>query len=252
MVIWFYNRNVSVNLLRNTDGHWSSFLQDVSAKGIWPIEKVPPRPYHTQSTRTHFVCPEALYFSSLLFKFVFLLFPSLIFGWRVCLLFFWPFTIFARELPFLWRPRDSGVGFLVNQQHKKGRLHLEQVYLNSIRIVRWLWKSGMVCEWEKKLKKNVKELDSESLERQNVGTQTSLIFHRFLLALLHPSFPLSLSSTLSCFQLSAILPPSLLSSASPWLTQSHSSRFNGSGGELGPLWRHIERYRVSSMFCVSL
>lgn len=52
--------------------------------------------------------------------------------------------------------------------------------------------------------------------------------------------------------LSLSILPSLLSSAFPWLTWSHSSRFIGSGGELGPFWRHFERYRVSSMFCVSL
>lgn len=61
-----------------------------------------------------------------------------------------------------------------------------------------------------------------------------------------------LSLFLSCSPLSLSILPSLLSSAFPWLTWSHSSRFIGSGGELGPFWRHFERYRVSSMFFVSL
>lgn len=91
-----------------------------------------------------------------------------------------------------------------------------------------------------------KLLDSESLERQHWGTETSLIFRHFLLVLLHPSFPLSLLFS------SVSVHSSLLSSAFRWLTWSHSSRFIGSGGELGPFWRHFERYRVSSMFCVSL
>lgn len=78
------------------------------------------------------------------------------------------------------------------------------------------------------------------------------IFHRFLLTLLHPTFPLSLSLTLFLSRFEHSVHPSFLAFFSLWLTQSHSSRFIGSRGELGPLWRHTERYRVSSMLYVSL
>lgn len=98
--------------------------------------------------------------------------------------------------------------------------------------------------------KGSKWLDSESLERhthRNINQLESFIASFWPYSILLSLF---LSLTLTVSNCPSFLP--LLSSASPWLTRSYSSRFNGSGGELGPLWRHSERYWVSSMICVSL
>lgn len=146
MIISFDDTNVFVQLLRNTDGDWSSFFQEASAKGIRPIEKLSPTFAHSNSpTHVHFISQEVLLFFLKSHKtfHIYKLVPLLCF----CLCFFLAHIFFfARKSFFTHRTvqGERGAKFI----HTKSTAAYRKRHLTGVTqwktVLRWLLTSTLV------------------------------------------------------------------------------------------------------------